>query len=105
MNFKLKHLATGVCAVLSASALLAQQSSSGTGTQAAQLSLSGRAGQSGSVTAQQSPVPGATQSVNTLNATVAVQGPYGQSILSDKPLQGKLSLREALQRGLEYNLG
>jgi outer membrane protein TolC len=105
MNFTRKHLATGVYAVLSVSALMAQQSSSGSGAQAAQLSLSGRAGQSGSVTAQQSPVPGATQSVNTLNATISVQGPYGQSVLSDKPLQGKLSLREALQRGLEYNLG
>lgn len=42
------------------------------GSQASQLPLSGRSGQSGGVVAGQSPVPGTTTSVNTLNPTVQV---------------------------------
>src|SRR5215468_9894754 len=49
------------------------------GTQANPLPLSGRSGQVGSVTATQLPVPGTTTSVNTINPTVQVQGPYGGS--------------------------
>src|SRR5579871_3695935 len=72
----------------------------------AQLPLSGRGGQGGSVNTAQTPVPGVTSSVNTLNTTVQVQGPYGGSVSgAQKPFSGKLSLREALARGLEYNLG
>jgi outer membrane protein TolC len=74
-------------------------------TFANQIPLSGRTAQNGSVQSQQSAVPGTTQSVNTLNATVSIQGPYGQSVLSGKPLEGELSLREAVQRGVAYNLG
>jgi outer membrane protein TolC len=73
---------------------------------AIQLPLSGRAGQSGSVTATQAPVPGATSSVNTLNTSVQAQGPYSGSVPgAGRPFSGKLSLKEAIQRGLEYNLG
>ena len=57
------------------------------------------------VIATQTPVPGTTSSVNTLNTTVQVQGPYSGSARSDKPFSGALSLREAVERGLEYNLG
>ncbi len=57
------------------------------------------------VIATQTPVPGTTSSVNTLNTTVQVQGPYSGSARSDKPFSGALSLREAVGRGLEYNLG
>ena len=74
-------------------------------TLANQIPLSGRTAQVGSVQSQQSPVPGTTQSVNTLNATVSIQGPYGQSVVAGKPLEGKLSLREAVDRGIAYNLG
>jgi outer membrane protein TolC len=75
--------------------------------QAAQLPLSGRTGQTGGVTAGESPVPGTTASVNTLNPNVQVQGPYAGSASSTGkiPFTGKLSLREAIQRGLEFNLG
>lgn len=70
-----------------------------------QLPLSGRAGQPGSVAVTQVPVPGATTSVNTLNTNVQVQGAFQGSVAS-KPLAGNtLGLREAIQRGLEYNLG
>jgi outer membrane protein TolC len=77
------------------------------GTQAAQLPLSGRTGQNGSVKETQSPVPGITNSVTTINPTVQVQGPYAGSTPSTAktPFSGKLSLREAIQRGLEHNLG
>src|SRR5260370_24669062 len=74
-------------------------------TRANQVPLSGRTGQSGSVTAAESPVPGTTTSVNTINPTVQVQGPYAGSTEGKTPLSGKLSLRDAVERGLQYNLG
>ena len=77
------------------------------GTQATQLPLSGRTSQSGSVTATQSTTPGVASTVNTLNPTVQVQGAYSGSTsgFSNAPFSGKLSLRDAIRRGLEYNLG
>jgi|CZKC01.1.fsa_nt_gi outer membrane protein TolC len=77
------------------------------GTQANPLPLSGRIGQNGSVKATQAPVPGTTTSVDTINPTVQVQGPYAGSTSSTAktPFSGTLSLRDAIQRGLEYNLG
>jgi outer membrane protein TolC len=74
-------------------------------TRATQLPLSGRTGQSGSVTSTESPVPGTTTSVNTINPTVQVQGPYAGSVEGKTPLSGKLSLRDAVERGLQFNLG
>ena len=52
---------------------------SGGSTQATQVPLSGRTGQSGSVSAAETPIPGTTSSVNTLNTTVQAQGPCGES--------------------------
>jgi len=78
----------------------------GASAQATQLPLSGRGAQGGVQTAE-SPVPGTTTSVNTLNPTIQVQGPYSGSARSTgrRPFTGKLTLREAIERGLEYNLG
>jgi outer membrane protein TolC len=77
-----------------------------TSTQAVQLPLSGRAASTGSVGIQQTPVPGVTSSVNTVNTTVQVQGAYTGSVPSDAALpEGALTLTDAVQRGLEYNLG
>ncbi|HEY3131338.1 MAG TPA: TolC family protein [Acidobacteriota bacterium] len=75
--------------------------------QSKQIPLSGRSGQNGSVRAIQSPVPGTTTSINTLNPTVQVQGPYAGSALSTGkiPFSGTLTLREAVRRGIEFNLG
>lgn len=70
-----------------------------------ELPLSGRTGQSGSVTPVESPVPGTTTSVNTVNPSVEVQGPYSGSAAGKAPFSGKLSLHDAIERGLEYNLG
>ena len=85
---------------------LAQAQSPPPGPEPVALPLSGRGGQGGSVNSTETPVPGVTSSVNTLNTTVAVQGPYAGSVPgTQKPFSGKLSLREAVARGLEYNLG
>jgi outer membrane protein TolC len=79
---------------------------SGGGSLAAQVPLSGRNGQSGSVATTQSPVPGTTESVNTLNSGVSIQGNYAGSTDSTAamPFNGKLSLHDAIQRGLAANL-
>ena len=71
------------------------------------LPASGRNNQGGSVGATEQPVPGTTTSVNTLNPSVQISGPYSGSARSTTamPFSGKLSLQEALQRGLAYNLG
>jgi outer membrane protein TolC len=95
--------------ILTASYAFAQLPSGGAqsqGTRANQLPVSGRSGQNGSVTATESAVPGTTTSVNTINPSVQVQGPYAGSVNGTvkRPFSGKLSLREAIERGLEYNL-
>src|SRR5260370_31814039 len=80
---------------------------SGSGTQPVQLPLSGRPGNAGAVSTTQTPVPGATSSVNTINSTLQVTGPYSGSRPAEagNPFQGKLSLAEAVQRALAANLG
>ena len=67
---------------------------------------SGRSLQTGSVTAVQQPVPGTTTSVNTLNPSLQVSGNFTGSTPStvDMPFSGKLSLADALRRGLAHNL-
>ena len=71
-----------------------------------QLPLSGRGNGNGSVTATQSAVPGTTTSVNTINTTVQTSGPYaGSASGAAMPFSGKLSFRQAIERGLQYNLG
>jgi len=69
--------------------------------------LSGRPAGNGSVTTTQTAIPGTTTSVNTLNPAIQVQGPYAGSAngADQRPFSGKLGLREALERGLAYNLG
>ena len=78
------------------------------GSQAVQLPLSGRAAQSaGTVKTSDQPAPSTTATVNTLNPSVQVQGVYAGSTpgAATLPFNGKLGLREAVQRGLAYNLG
>ena len=79
----------------------------GNTSRAVQLPLSGRTGASGAVTTIQTPLPGGTTSVNTINSSVQVQGSYQGSVTtgtpSVTPLQ--LSLDEGVRRGLQYNLG
>ncbi len=78
------------------------------GTPAVQLPLSGRTAETnGSVKTSEAPAPSTTATVNTLNPSVQVQGVYAGSTpgVANMPLNGKLGLREAIQRGLAYNLG
>ena len=83
------------------------QTRAGQSSQANQLPLSGRSGQGGGVTTTETAVPGTTTSVNTINPTIQVQGPYAGSAQSTAkfPFTGKLSLQEAVSRAVEYNLG
>jgi outer membrane protein TolC len=77
-------------------------------TPAVQLPLSGRSAQSnGSVATTETPVPGVTTSVDTLNFNVQVQGQYSGSALgiTQMPFSGKLGFQEAILRALAYNLG
>lgn len=76
-------------------------------TQAAQLPLSGRSPQSGTVNTTQTAIPGTTNSVNTINPAIQVQGPFSGSTpsVAKLPFSGRLSLREAVDRALEFNLG
>src|SRR5262249_15727632 len=76
-------------------------------SQAAQLPLSGRNPQNGTVTTTQTAVPGTTNSVNTINPAVQVQGPFSASTpsVAKLPFSGRLCLREAVDRALEFNLG
>lgn len=69
------------------------------------LPLSGRTAGAGTAVATQTALPGATSSVNTVSPTVQVQGPLSGSRTGATPLTGPLGLRDAVQRGLEYNLG
>jgi outer membrane protein TolC len=80
---------------------------SSAGSPAIVLPASGRNNQGGSVSTGTQPVAGTTSSVNTLNPSVQVSGPYSGSSRSTTaiPFSGKLSLEQALQRGLAYNLG
>ena len=78
------------------------------GTTATQLPLSGRTAQTnGSVKTSEAPAPSTTATVNTLSPSVQVQGVYAGSTpgVRNMPFNGKLGLREAIQRGLSYNLG
>lgn len=90
--------------------ILAQMPSSGTQPQPAQttqLPLSGRSTQGGSVTATQTAIPGTTNSINTINPAVQVQGSFTGSVssIAKMPFSGGLSLREAVDRAIEFNLG
>jgi outer membrane protein TolC len=98
---------TTLLSAIGASGQFAPAGGSSAGTLVTQVPLSGRTGESGSVTATQAPVAGTTNSVNTINPSIQTAGPYTGSALSTSkmPFSGKLSLRDAVARGLEYNLG
>jgi outer membrane protein TolC len=84
-------------ALLGLTAGTASAQGTGGATQPAPIPLSGRSTAGGSVTAVESPLAGVTGSISTVNPIIQVQG--------KSPLEGPLSLQEALRRGLEYNLG
>src|ERR1019366_2742306 len=61
----------------------------------------------GTVKTSEAPAPSTTATINTLSPNVQVQGAYAGSTpgVAKMPFNGKLGLREAIQRGLAYNLG
>ena len=100
MKFYFRIALLAITSVMAARAQVTAQA----GSLANQVPLSGRPGQGGSVSAGQSPVAGTTNSVNTINPTIQVQGPYSGSVPSGA-VSDKLPLQGAVKRGLEYNLG
>lgn len=100
------------CAAMTAVALLAAasafaqigQSGAPPGRAPMLVPLSGRTAPGGSVVATETPIPGATASVDTINPVIQVQGAFAGSTRNGT-LTGGLSLQEAIRRGLEYNLG
>src|SRR5665213_873498 len=105
---KRTHFAIPAVAFLFATGLFGQfgpPAGGNAGALANQVPLSGRTGQTGSVAVTQAPVAGTTNSVNTINPSIQPQGPYAGSANSTAkmPFSGKLSLRDAIARGLEYN--
>ena len=105
---RLSLLAAALICAVPAFAQFAPQSGQSQGTQAVQLPLSGRNAQtSGTVKTSEAPAPSTTATVNTLNPSVQVQGVYAGSTpsVANMPFNGMLGLREAIQRGLAYNLG
>src|SRR5262245_8986443 len=72
-----------------------------------QVPLSGRGTSPGSVVATETAVPGPTTGVNTLNPVVDVQGAFRGATNSTRgrPFSGTLLFREAIERGLAFNLG
>jgi outer membrane protein TolC len=112
MNISKTHnlpLHFAICATLACACVpaLAQAPSSSQHAVATPLSLSGRSGGNASVTATEAPIAGTTDSVSTINPSVQVQGAYAGSAAGapNRPFSGKLSLRDAIARGLRYNLG
>jgi outer membrane protein TolC len=101
-----------VACVVSSSVLVATgalaQTPGGTlaATQPASLPLSSRNGEAGRVVATQSIASGSTAGTNTLMASIQAQGPIAGSTLGtvDGPFSGLLSLHDAIQRALDFNL-
>jgi len=92
--------------VSTASPLCAQGQAQVPSAQSAPLPLSGRTASGGTVVATQTPIPGAGGGVETLNPTVLVQGPFAGSLPSTRrAFTGPLTLRDAIDRALDYNLG
>jgi len=108
MNHVLNGLGAGALAVslCGASAAFAQAGAAqGSAAQGLVLPLSGRAGQAGAVVVSQTALPGASSSVNTASPTVQTQGAASGSRTGAGPLAGPLGFRDAIERGLAYNLG
>ena len=77
------------------------------GSVTSQLPLSGESPQGGAVIVGQAPVAGTTTSVNTLNVTTQTLGPFSGSVNGSarRPLSGALGIADAIDRGLDFNLG
>jgi len=101
-------LVAGVVSCVLAQAQIGGAPSSQQAPRAQQLPLSGRS-QNGSVTPAQTPAgsAGGSNSVNTIDPSIEVQGAYQGSTptgpVSAQPVA--LTVEDAIQRGIRYNLG
>jgi outer membrane protein TolC len=104
---RLLLLLPGVVTWTLGSAVMRAQQGQSQSPRAQQVQLSGVPQGNNSASVQQSASPSTTSSVNTINTTVQVQGAYQGSIAGPVPGDGPiaLTLAEAIQRGLQYNLG
>jgi len=106
-SHRLPLLLLGVVAWTLVPAVMSAQQGQSQSPRAQQVQLSGLPQGNNSASLQQSASPSTTSSVNTINTTVQVQGAYQGSVLGPVPGDGPISLTfaEAIQRGLQYNLG
>ena len=97
--------ATTTAIALSIAATASAQGGGQAGTPPMLVPLTGRSLGAAVVTAQ-TPIAGG-MGVDSINSSVQIQGAFGGSIRNPAlpPLAGALSLRDAIARGLEYNLG
>jgi outer membrane protein TolC len=102
-NFAIRITAPVLALAGAAFGQFGQQAQTAT-PRAAQLPLSGKSGQFGSVSTASAPVPGATSSINTLSPAIQVSGDYSGSVRELPAFTGRLTLREAIQRGIRSNL-
>ena len=100
-----QYISAAIVLLILASAAPAAAQGAGPQASAAQpllVPLSGRTTQTGAVVATQTPVPGPTTGINTLNPAVAVQGPFTGSVAgaTRRPLSGppSVSARDRLTR-------
>jgi outer membrane protein TolC len=102
----MKYKFTVLLALAGGSLLVGQSGGGAQQSRAQQVPISGRQSQqSGSVAVEQSTAGGASSSVNTSTTQVRVQGSYSGSVPSDVTLSGAMTLEQAIQLGLRYNLG
>jgi outer membrane protein TolC len=106
-TIRLPLILLGVVAWTLGPAVMLGQQGQSQSPRAQQVQLSGLPQGNNSASLQQSASPSTTSSVNTINTTVQVQGAYQGSVLGPIPGDGPISLTfaEAIQRGLQYNLG
>jgi len=104
---RLPLLLLGVVAWTLVPASMPAQQGQSQSPRAQQFQLSGLPQGNNSASLQQSASPSTTSSVNTINTTIQVQGAYQGSVPGSVTGNGTISLTlaEAIQRGLQYNLG
>jgi outer membrane protein TolC len=104
---RLQLLSLGVAAWTLVPAVMRAQQGQSQSPRAQQVQLSGLPQGNNSASLQQSASPSTTSSVNTINTNVQVQGAYQGSVPGPMPGDGPIHLTfaEAIQRGLQYNLG
>jgi outer membrane protein TolC len=104
---RLRPLLLGVAVWTLVPAAMPAQQGQSQSPRAQQVQLSGLPQGNNSASLQQSASPSTTSSVNTVNTSVQVQGAYQGSVPGPAPGSGPIALTfaEAIQRGLQYNLG